>query len=276
MPIGGNQPYPAIQDVTNLVRSWVQDDMKGATATLGEGQLFPDDTNISVTMMNCFSSALRIVCRKLRMSSGPMLIKDNILVLGIPPLNSPTQGLAAPDPGVQVQLSYVGFYDGSQYQSNFVLPIDCIMVDRVWEKVNGSNDDFQAMEQPAQGLYSCYQNIYNRIWEWRQDSIWMPGSIETMDLRLRYQIQLPSLFTSNIDPSQTFIPINDCQDTVAAYTLKQIALRQGAQMLPGAMQWADEQINDFLNEIIRRDQGIPYPVRAFGEDNSSGGNLGRY
>ena len=266
MPIGGSNPYPTIQAVTNLTRSWVQDDMAGATATLGEGQLFPDNPALSVTMMNCFGSALRDLCRKLRTASGPMLIYDNYDILGIPPLVSPTQGAAAPDPSIQIAITYVGYWNGMTYNSMFALPQICLMVERVWERLNGSNDNFQPLTQCPQGLPSAYQGTYNSFWEYRNDSVNMPGSLSTMDIRLRFQGTLPTLFTPGINTATTYIPINDSVDVLAALTLKQLALRQGATMLPGAMDWANEQIGDFLNEWTKRNQGMPYHVSSFGNE----------
>jgi hypothetical protein len=267
MPSAGVNSYPSIQSVTNLVRTWVQDDYAGATATLGEGQKFPDNIALSVTMMNCFNSALRIVCRKLRTASGPMLIFDNVLLLGVPPMQSPTGGLAVPDPSVQVSIGYLGYFNGVTMNSNIVLPSNCLLVERVWERVTGSNFDFQPMSQPKQGLPSVYQSVFNGQWEWRQDQINMVGSLQTLDLRLRYQGSLLTIYTAGVNTATTYIPINDCQDTLAAYIIKQISMRQGSSVTPVAMQWADEQINDFLNELVRREQGMPYSMQPFGGGN---------
>jgi hypothetical protein len=123
------------------------------------------------------------------------------------------------------------------------------------------------MSQCPQGLPSCYQGVYNCYWEYRQDSIYLPGSLSTIDLRLRYQGTIVTLFTPGVNTAATYIPINDCVDVMAAMTLKQLALRQGAQMLPGAMDWANEQISDFLNEWTKRNQGMPYNVNSYGEGN---------
>jgi hypothetical protein len=262
--------------VTNLCRTWIQDDMAGATGTLGEGQLFPDNTSISVTMMNVFNSALRTVSRKLRASTGPMLIFDNVDILGIPPMVSPTQGPACPDPSVQVALTFQGYFNGLTYNPLFSLPMGVLNVERVWERVNGSNDQFAPMSQPPQGLPNGYQNVYNRYWEWRQDAVNMPGSIETMDIRLRFKGQIITLFAPGVNTAFVFIPINDSTDVLAAYCLQQLAGRQGSMLLPGAIQWANEQISDFINEQTKRDQGMPYDVIPFGNDGygSAGGNLG--
>ncbi|MDR5729441.1 MAG: hypothetical protein RB191_18665 [Terriglobia bacterium] len=270
MAIGSGNPYPAIQQVTNLVRSQVQDDMMGLTGTIGEGQIFIDNAAVSVTMMNFFGAALRTMCRKMRTAIAPVLIFDNVVILGIPPLVSPTQGSAAPDPSIQVSLGYLGYFNGLTYNSSFLLPVNCLMVERLWERVNGSNDDFRPMNQQPQGLPSRYQDVYNLYWEWRQDSIWMPGSIETMDLRMRYQGSIPTLWTTGVDVSQTYIPIQDCVETLAGFIIQLIGMRQGAKVLPATMEWANDQVNDFLNEQIKRDQGMPYPVYPFGGDDSGG------
>lgn len=264
MPVGGLPAYPTIQSVTNLVRSWTQDDMAGATGTLGEGQIFVDNTSISVTLSNFFNSALSTLCRKLRINSGPMLIFDGVNILGIPPLQSPTQG-QAPDPSVQVSIGFTGYFNGVTMNSQFALPSNVLVVERVWERINGSNDDFRLMSQPSQGLSSRYQDVYNRWWEWRQDSIVMPGSINTMDLRIRYKGTLVPLYGKGIDTSQTYIPILDSTNCLAGLILVQIAGRQGAGVTvsPIALDWAKTEISDFLNQWVLRDQGINYPVTPF-------------
>jgi hypothetical protein len=200
-----------------------------------------------------------------------MLIVDNFDILAIPPLVSPTQGAAAPDPSVQVALTYVGYFNGLTYNNLSNLPSSCLMVERVWERLNGSNDDFQPMTQCPQGLPSGYQGTYNNFWEYRQDAVYMPGSLSTIDIRLRFQAQVISIFTPGVNTQYTFIPINDSTDVLAAMTLQQIALRQGALILPGALAWATEQINDFLNEWTKRNQGMPYHVQPFGGEGDEWG-----
>src|ERR1700744_3008053 len=95
--VGGNNAYPTIETVLNLVRSLVLDDMPGATGIVGQGQIYVDDMSVSVTLSNFFNAALRELCRDLRTSQGPMLIRDNVIVTGLTPINGPN-GLAAPDP----------------------------------------------------------------------------------------------------------------------------------------------------------------------------------
>lgn len=269
MPIAPTTYYPTIKQVTDLVRSMVQDDMAGATGAVGEGQIFVDDTTLSVTQSNFFNSGMRSVCRKLRTTAGPMLIYDNYQIIGVPALTSPTQGFAAPDPGVQVSIGFTGYFDGTSYNPAYVLPSNCLMVEAVRERVSGQNNQYLPMSQPAQGLGSYYQDVYNRFWEWRTDAIWMPGSLQTMDFQLRFQGQLATLYGEGIDTSATYIPINDSVEAVAGELIKLMAIRSG-NISPVVLQWASDQVNDFVNEWIKRDQGMPYPIQSF--DGGRGGN----
>src|SRR5579885_3591934 len=112
MPIVGLNQYPSILTITNLVRSDVRDDMKGATGTIGEGQILVNNLTVSVTMANFFNSAVRELARQLRLNNAPMLIGDNYVLTGVPPINGP-MGLAVADPAVQVSIGFTGYFDGS-------------------------------------------------------------------------------------------------------------------------------------------------------------------
>lgn len=270
MPVGGNNAYPSIQTVDNLVRSLVDDDGAGATGTLGEGQIYPDNMSLSVTMGNFFNSALRTICRQLRTTSGPMLIRDNIQLIGVPVLQSPTLGLGASDPTVQVSIGFTGYFNGTINNAAFTLPADCLMMERVWERMNGSELPYGIMRQPAGGIPSQYQGLYNGVWEWRQDAVWMPGTIVPMDFRFRYFASLPTLYTSAINVATTYIPILDSENAIAGRIIQQIALRQPATVTPAALQWANDEVSDFLNEQIKRGQGIDYPITSYGDEKQEG------
>jgi hypothetical protein len=269
MPIGGLAGYPTIQMVTNLVRSLVGDDMAGATDTLGEGQIFVDNTSLSVTMSNFFNAALNTMCRKLRTSTGPMLIYDNALLLGVPPIVSPTQGSASPDPSVQCYIGFTGYFNGLTVNSMFPLPSNCLMVERLWERINGSNDDFRPMDQPPQGLESRYQNVYNLYWEWRQDRMNFPGSTQTMDFRMRYQGTVVPIYNNGINTANTYIPILDSTNALAGMMIRLLAIRQGPLVPQTALDWAMDETADFNNEFTKRDQGMPYNVIPFGSNDGT-------
>lgn len=266
MPIGGLPNYPTIQQVTAPLRSLVGDDMAGATGTLGEGQIFVDNTALSVTNSNFFNLALQMLCQLLRTNSGPMLIYDNFLFINVPPLESPTMGLGAPDPSVQVSFGFNGYFNGTSMNPAFALPQACIMVERVWERMTGTNDQFFPLQRAKQGIPSAYQSTYNGIWEPRQDQVWMPGSITNMDYRLRFQGGISPIYGNGINTATTYIPILDCANALCGLMIEEMAIRQGPLIPQTALAWAKEQKDSFLNEGVKNDQGMAYNVISFGDD----------
>ena len=150
--------YPSIVTITNLVRSDQRDDMAGATNTLGEGQILVDNLTISVTMANFFNSAVRELCRQMRLNNAPALIGDNYIIENIPPMNGP-MGFQVADPAVQVAIAPApqGYYDGSQWHPSYCLPQGVFEVVRCWERETSSNDTFADMGEPSNGMAGVYQ-----------------------------------------------------------------------------------------------------------------------
>jgi hypothetical protein len=254
---------PTIQTICNLVRSDVRDDMRGSTNTIGEGQILVDDMSISVTLANFFNSAVRELCRQLRIQFAPMLIADNYLIRNIPPMNGP-MGLAVADPTVQVAFGTNGYYDGTEWHESYGLPQGVFEVVRCWERQNSSNDVFQDMGEPANGMAGTYQGQGWGCWEWRQNMVWTPGSLDNRDLRIRYLMTLQAQFVQNADPATTYLPILDCEEAVARKIGRMYARRQGGSMYQIADKEEKEATRDFLNEVVKRQQGTEYQTLAYG------------
>ena len=264
-PIIGTTNYPSMQTICNLARSVVQDDMAGATGTVGEGQVLVDNLAISVTLGNLFNSALRWLTREMRISENPTLIRDNYILLNMPVVNGP-QGSAVPDPTVQVNLFFQGFFDGTQWWPNWVLPQDCIKVDEVQERQTNSNGAFFPMSQPGRSLAGINQGVLNGEWEWRQDGIWMRGTTQNADLRLRYQMRLPDIYQPSVDLNYTYVPVMQCEEAMAFRIAYLFAQRQGSAMLPEIKANMMAAMSALTNEDIKRAQGADYPVPQFGTE----------
>jgi hypothetical protein len=263
--VGGNNAYPSMELICDLVRSMVQDDMAGATGTVGEGQILVDNLAVSVTLGNFFNSALRKICRRLRTSTGPMLIRDNYVIENLPVVNS-NLGASTPNPAVQVSLGFTGFFDGLQMHSGFILPVDCLMVEEVWERATASNRSFHKMGQPPFGLRGRNQHIEMHEWEWRGDQVVMPGSLQNRDIRLRYQGKLLNLYQKNVDLSNTFVPILDCEEAMANEIARLFASRQGSEQLPTVATEAEASIKLLCLEQTKRNQGMEYEPTIFGQE----------
>ena len=257
--------FPTIATVTNLVRSDVRDDMAGATNTIGEGQILVDNLTTSVTMANFFNSAVREVCRKLRIVGAPMLIADNYIIRNIPPMNGP-MGFQVADPSVQVYVGFNGYYDGTEWHANYGLPQGVYQVLRCWERETDSQNNFQDMGEPANGMAGVYQTNGWGRWEWRQNMVCLPGSLDYRDLRLRYNMILNALFVANANPSTTYLPIMGCEEAVARTIDRLYAARQGGTVYEMRKAESDAAIWDLLNEEVQQKQGQNYPTNAYGNE----------
>jgi len=261
--------FPTVKTITDLVRSDVRDDMAGATDTLGEGQILVDDMSLSVTMSRLFNSAVREVSRKLRIVNAPMLIADNYILSNIPPMNGPL-GFQVADPSVQVYIGFNGYFDGTLWHNgegnSWQLPQGCYQVMRCWERQHDSNNVFSDMGEPANGLQGVYQTCGWGRWEWRQNMVCLPGSLDYRDLRLRYRMILNALFVQNADPNTTYLPIMGCEEAVARTIERLYAARQGGAVYEMRKVESDAAIYDILNGEVTNKQGQNYQTNAFGNE----------
>ena len=257
--------YPTVLTITNLARSYVRDDMAGNTDSVGEGQIYINDLSVSVTMANFFNSAVRELARQMRLVNAPRLIRDNVILFAIPPMYGP-QGFQVADPSVQVMIAQNGYYNGTTWDNHWRLPDGCFQVVRLWERETGSNDTFNDLGEPSMGLPGVYQTQGFGTWEWREDMVVLPGSLDYRDLRMRYTMILLSYMVQGSDLAKTYLPIMDCEEAVAWKIAKQIAYRQGGQMLQYADGMEKEATHNFLNEQVKQKQGQNYSTNAYGSE----------
>ena len=273
--INTSQTYgnTSLLTIMNLARSLVNDTQAGATDTPGEGQIFTDDPLISPFTLPFLNSAIRELYRELRNCGDPTLIRDNVIVSGLTPVFSPSQGTAGqPDPAVQVQLTFDGYFDGNTINNLLVLPEDVIYPERMWERQSGTQNLFVPMVQSQFGLPSRYQMNTLADWEWRENKICMVGSLTTRDVRLRYWAALPQFFSPTLDFASTFVPILDCTDAVAYKTAVKYANMLGAPGKADLAAEAREQLFQLKNSVTRRAQSVDYQRIPYG---SAGGGSGQ-
>jgi hypothetical protein len=239
--------------------------MAGATNTIGEGQILVDNLATSVTMANFFNSAVRELSRQLRLVSAPMLIADNYIITNIPPINGP-MGFQVADPSVQCYVGFNGYYDGTFWHSTYGLPQGLFQVLRCWERQTSSQNTFQDMGEPSDGLAGVYQTNGWGCWEWRQDQVCLPGSLDYRDLRLRYLMILNAIFVANAPPATTYLPIMDCEESIARKIGRMYARRQGGALYEMAKAEEADATRDFINEQVKRQQGANYQTLAYGNE----------
>ena len=254
--------YPSLSGIMNYVRALINDSQAGETNTPGEGQIFTNDPSISPFVQPMINASIREVYRELRNIGAPTLIKDNVIISGLTPVFG-ANGLAVPDPAVQVYLGYSGYYDGNTMNSNLYLPSDLLYPTEVWERQTTTNNPFRKMQQPQDGMPSRSQGPRLGQWEWRNDNIWFVGSIQTNDVRLRYYCALPQFFSATLDFESTFVPVLDSLDAIALKTVAKYARMLGSPGLPDAIAEAKEQMFQLKNQYTRRAQSIDYSRQVY-------------
>src|SRR5438477_4768107 len=166
MPVVGSSAYNTAGQITSLVRSLLND---------AQGNLFTDSV-----LLPYANSAYRKVQRALgNTGAGGFLNDDALLVVAAIP---------APDASLQVALT-----DATAPPNQ--LPTDLLVPLKLWERANGSTDEFVEMIDLTEhgGLPSEPQGVCLNYWEWRAEGLFFIGATQDTQIRLRYEKAYPDL-----------------------------------------------------------------------------------
>jgi hypothetical protein len=254
--------FPTIEDVMNLARSIVNDTFPGLTNTPGEGRILTDSAPFTLPYLN---SAFATLQRKLRLEGVTFPIKDNVILFNLTPIVSE-------DPNVQVFVGYNGYFDGTSMHASPVLPSDFLQPLDVEEQTVGTNTPFTPMTRFQGGFPSMIQGNWLTFWDWRTYAIYMPGSNQTKNIRLRYTSGQPPL---NVPPASfpsTHINIIDSTEALAHMVAAKYAMARGgaSEDVKALVAQADDIISDMAQEYIRAGQSVVYRREQY--SNASGAN----
>lgn len=203
------------------------------TLTVPTGDIFADAQAYVVPTVNL---AWRKLQKKLALIGHPRLENTTILT------NLPV--VANLDPGVECYINWQGFFDGVTLWTPAtlvgcpVLPQDFISPLKFDERqtvsgatpANPNLNDFRPMHPAPDGLRSRAKGTRNRYFDWREDAVYLPGSIVNMDLKARY-----AAFLGDIAPGASFtstpVPIMNCAEALANYSASIFVTPRGGQML---------------------------------------------
>jgi hypothetical protein len=112
---------------------------------------------------------------------------------------------AATDPSVQTALSWTYYFDGVSFlypPTVGLLPADCILPLKIWERMAAVGNNAvpfpdEPMGQALDGLPNRRPQAWNTCWEWRNNALYFPGSIYSMDMQIEYASFLPDPATVN-------------------------------------------------------------------------------
>ena len=235
MPVVGSSAYNTAGQITSLVRSLLND---------AQGNLFTD-----TVLLPYLNSAYRKLQRAIGNAGGGGFIQDDALLV--------VAEVAQQDPSLQVSIS-----DGTAPPNQ--LPTDLLMPLKLWERANGSSDDFIEMVDLTRhgGLPSRDQDITLSVWEWRADGLWFVGATQDTQIRLRYLKAYPD-FTDASSP----VLVRNAQEALAYATAALAGWSRGS---PLAEKWDDaasDAIEDLVSAAVRREQQScrrrrPYSARS--------------
>ena len=262
MTVGANVRYPNLQSIADLFRFKIND-----TANNTGGSGTGSGTTAGLIMANANPDLLTLLTEgitetysDLRNVGDQELILDNYLLIGLP-------ALAAADPTIQVSVDSIGFFNGQTFNPNFTLPANCVTVLRLWERENGSGNSFVPMTVAPFGLPGCNQGNSMSVWEMRQNAIWMPGALVSIDLRIRCRITFPDFLSpATIDFSTAYVPIISSRNAIAAKMLVQYAQRFAPELYPMAVQEETRQMDKLKLEVVRAMQATENQREEFGND----------
>ena len=231
MPVVGTTSYNTAGQITSLVRSLLND---------AAGNLFSD-----TLLMPYLNSAYRKAQRALEnVQAGSQLSDDALLI--VPQISVDTA-------------ARVAITDSAGPAGQ--LPSDLLVPLRLWERPNGSGDDFIEMLDLTNesGLPSEPQTGSLRYWEWRADGIYLLGATQDTQIRLRYRKALPDLADGT-----SAVLIRNAQDVLAYFTAGLASAARGA---PQAMRWDDagvDALEDLINRVTQREQSVGRRRRPYG------------
>ena len=184
-------PYDMLEAVLNTARVRVND----AIVAIG-GDVVKDTSVFTLTLVNAAWRRLQ----ELLANYGLPALNREVALASVPIC-------ASADQGVRVWFDWTGYWDGTVLQAAPVFPQDMIGPLLLSERAHGSTGNYNEMDEVLNGLPTVPKRALNKIWEWRQEKIYMPGATAVTDMLLRYAGFLPDF----VDPGTTLFTLQPVQ-----------------------------------------------------------------
>jgi hypothetical protein len=227
MPALVTTPYDNAEYVLNIVRSLGND-----AAQALAGNLLSDNQPYVLPMLNL---GYRHLQRQLVLR-GYQTLKKRTVLTGVLPVG-------VLDPGVQVAISYSGYFDGVNNHNSPLLPADLLMPMKLRERQTGTTLPYNPMFISRDGLPSRPQGIWLRDWIWQQDQIEMCGATQENDLDLLYAAFLPDLV---LLPTPSLVLITRSERALGYYMLAEWAESRGSALAGSLFARGDESLKNIM------------------------------
>lgn len=195
--------------------------------------------------------------------------------LGYSALKMPFMGFSYPvvdrtDPALWTSLTWSSFVNASgtviapPYVT--VLPQNMMLPLKIGERVTGNQSKFQPMAMAKDELPQTRKGPYNSCWLWENNTLYMPGSIYPMDLRMELAVYLPDFSTSADETVQWYqqpVPIMRAKTALAYFIADEVdqARNDSTGTFTAKAQQAARQI---FNIEVSQKQRVPSQRRPYG------------
>lgn len=245
-------PYDTAEYVLQLARIFIND--AGSSAGLA-GNILSDAQAYTLPLLN---ERYRYLQDRL-ISAGVETFSKYGFIYG---LTANPNALAS----TQVTLTYSDYFDGQTFWPTVRLPADLLKPLEIWEQVVGGQT-WIPMKQAADSISSRSVQPRFSLWDYENETLFLPAASQTNNLKLKYLCYAPDLNTVN-----SLVLVPRCQTALAKLVACEIAKNRGAG--PAIVQQlqmdADNAINMITNRTARKESYATYVRRPFRSRRSSG------
>lgn len=194
-------PYPTLEECVNAARVKLND------AIFPGGQTLTDTQSFTIDVINLAYQQ----CQQFLVSQGYETLEDELVL-------SALAGVTTIDPAIQASLSWFGYNNGGGLSTAKVLPQSLIRALDLWERPSGSMGVFVPMDEILGGLPMVPKQQWNQMWEWRSDTIYMPGALANTDIRVRFAKYLADFVPNSTTAfSAQTVPIMRSKDALSGF-----------------------------------------------------------
>jgi hypothetical protein len=245
MPTVALAPYVSLNDILNIARQKTND--AGGAQGLA-GNILNNSQPYTITLAD---ERYKYLQDRL-ISGGVETFCRYSYIKGIPPVASGVP------PRVQVSITFQGYFNGQDINPAIVLPPSMLKPLELWECRSGGQF-WTPMKAAPDSLALRAQSSRFGSWDFENDTLYLPGSTQTNDLKLKTITYAPAL-TSPTSP----VMVLNCQ-TALAYLIAEDAVRMngGVQMATMLHALAEDAIHQIINRTARADNYKSFQRRPF-------------
>jgi hypothetical protein len=264
IPLGPAAPYDTVDSVLNTVRTRIND----AIVQLS-GEVLTDNQPFTQEMTNTGFRKLQSFLANLGMSR----FRKRVVLSAFPVVGSQ-------DPASECLLNWTFYFDGVSYfypPATMVLPQDFILPLTIGERQTGTMWPFTKVEMAVTGMLPDWRKgPRNGWWDWREDGIYMPGSLYSMDLQVYYAAFLPDFVTQgDLMWYQQPVPIMRCKSALANYIAAEFSGPRGDLDVAAFTTAAEQDARLNFNVEVGMKQRVNVQRRSFsGRDRGGWGGMG--